>query len=105
VGAVALVGLPPTAGFMGKFFLLTAAWNRGCNWLVVIGAGNVAVALFYYLNLVRYAYAKEIPEGLRKSPGTSGMGSGLSLAGGLFLAGLVLLLGIFPNVLFGIIMP
>ncbi len=29
VGAFALVGLPPTAGFMGKLFLLTAAWNRG----------------------------------------------------------------------------
>ena len=105
VGAVALVGLPPTAGFMGKFFLLTAAWNRGCNWLVVIGAGNVAIALFYYLNLVRYAYGKEAPEAPSKRTETKGMGPGLSLTGGLFLAGLVVLLGIFPNLLLRIPIP
>ena len=27
---------------MGKFFLLSAAWNRGCNWLVVIGAALIS---------------------------------------------------------------
>ena len=58
VGAVSLMGLPPAAGFMGKLFLLTAAWDRGVNWLVIVGAVNVAVSLYYYLNLVRHAYAR-----------------------------------------------
>ncbi len=66
VGAMALVGLPPTAGFMGKLFLLTAAWNHGYNWLVVIAAANIAISIYYYLNLVRHAYTKEAPQG---SPG------------------------------------
>ncbi len=97
VGAVALVGLPPTAGFMGKLFLLTAAWDRGCNWLVVIAAANVAIGLFYYLNLVRYAYGKETVEAPREMIGTESADGLLNLLGGLFLAGLVLLLGLFPN--------
>ena len=105
VGAVALVGLPPTAGFMGKFFLLTAAWNRGCNWLVVIGAANAAIALFYYLNLVRYAYGGESSEVSPKMKEAEGMPSRLSLLGGLFLAGLVILFGILPDLVFRMMMP
>ena len=100
VGAMALVGLPPTAGFMGKFFLLTAAWNRGCNTLVVIAAANVAIGLFYYLNLVRHAYAKESPEITGTTDKTKGYGPVFSLSGGLFLAGLIILFGILPDLVF-----
>lgn len=105
VGAVALVGLPPTAGFMGKFFLLAAAWNRGYNWLVVIAAANVAVGLFYYLNLLRYAYTKPDPDTSETILGTESRGSVWSLAGGLFLAGLVVLFGILPNLVLRMLMP
>ena len=105
VGAVALVGLPPTAGFMGKFFLLTAAWNRGCNYLVVIAAANVAIALFYYLNLVRYAYAKKRQEASGMTYGTNGYSAVVSLSGGLFLAFLIILFGILPELVFRMLMP
>jgi NADH-quinone oxidoreductase subunit N len=105
VGAVALVGLPPTAGFMGKLFLLTAAWNRGFNWLVVIAALNVAIGLFYYLNLLRYAYTKQSPEASEILTETEGLSPVLSLMGGLFLAGLVILFGILPNLVFRMLMP
>ncbi len=105
VGAVALVGLPPTAGFMGKFFLLTAAWNRGCNYLVVIAAANVAIGLFYYLNLVRHAYAKESSEITGTTDKTKGYGPVFSLIGGLFLAGLILLFGILPDLVFRMWVP
>ncbi|MCF8130955.1 MAG: NADH-quinone oxidoreductase subunit N [Deltaproteobacteria bacterium] len=104
VGAVALVGLPPTAGFMGKFFLLTAAWNRGCNWLVVVGAANVAIGLFYYLNLVRHAYGREPSEVSSEVIETKGMASGLSLLGGLFLAGLIIFFGILPGLVLKMLM-
>ena len=56
VAAFALVGLPPTAGFIGKLFLLTSAWDHGYNWFVIIAALNTAIAIYYYLGLVRHAY-------------------------------------------------
>ena len=106
VAAMSLVGLPPTVGFMGKFFLLTAAWNRGCNWLVVMAAANAAIGLFYYLNLVRYAYAKQSPEeGGGITSETKGHSPVFSLSGGLFLAGLIILFGILPDLVFKMLMP
>lgn len=63
VGAFALAGLPPTAGFTGKFFLFTAALSQGHLTLVIIAAVNTAVSIFYYLNIVRFAYGKD-PDGL-----------------------------------------
>ena len=98
VGALALVGLPPTAGFMGKLFLLTAAWNRGVNWLVIVGAINVAVSLYYYLNLIRHAYAGGEPNESSipiKRPFFSTVWGGV-------LAALLVVLGIFPAPLFAI---
>lgn len=60
--AFGLAGIPPTIGFSGKFFLLTAAWGHGFNWLVILAAINTAIAIYYYLNLVRLAYTKEPTE-------------------------------------------
>ncbi|WP_456325726.1 NADH-quinone oxidoreductase subunit N [Desulfonauticus submarinus] len=57
--AFGLAGIPPTIGFTGKFLLLSSAWGYGFNWLVIIGAINTAIAIFYYLNLIRFAYTKE----------------------------------------------
>ena len=44
-----LAGIPPVAGFFGKFFLFTAAASQGFYWLVLIGALNATLALYYYL--------------------------------------------------------
>jgi NADH-quinone oxidoreductase subunit N len=63
VGAFALAGIPPTAGFTGKFFLFTAALSQGHLTLVIIAAVNTAVSIFYYLNIVRFVYGKD-PDGL-----------------------------------------
>jgi NADH-quinone oxidoreductase subunit N len=63
VGAFALAGIPPTAGFTGKLFLFTAALDQGHLALVILAAVNTAVSIFYYLNLVRSAYGQE-PDGL-----------------------------------------
>jgi proton-translocating NADH-quinone oxidoreductase chain N len=94
VAALSLVGLPPTAGFMGKLFLLSAAWNKGFNWLVVIAALNTAISIYYYLNLIRHAYTMEQEEGaVLESP-----------EGGVFwggvLASLLLVIGTIPAVFF-----
>src|SRR6185312_6344545 len=45
---LSLGGIPPTAGFMGKFWLFSAAIEAGFVWLAVIGVLNSAISLYYY---------------------------------------------------------
>ena len=96
VGAFSLVSLPPTIGFMGKLFLLSSVWDHGYNWLVIGMVLNSAIAIYYYLSLVRHAYTEDnAPEAL---PDTSMFSS----AGAMVLAGLALLLGIVPAFVFNL---
>ena len=48
-----LAGVPPTAGFFGKLFLLTAAGSRASYWVIIVAALNLVVSLYYYLRVVR----------------------------------------------------
>jgi NADH-quinone oxidoreductase subunit N len=96
VGAFALVGLPPTVGFIGKLFLITAAWNHGYNWLVITLAVNSAFAIYYYLSLVRHAYTEETIAEDAPVPDTSAF----SLVGAGLLSVVVLVLGILPSPVF-----
>ena len=48
-----LAGIPPLAGFFGKFFLFTAAAQNGYFWLVLIAALNATLSLYYYLVVVK----------------------------------------------------
>ena len=59
VGVFALAGLPPFAGFMGKLTLLKAALAKGHLTLVVITVVNTAIAIYYYLAIVREAGFRE----------------------------------------------
>jgi len=52
----ALAGVPPTAGFLGKWFLFRAAMLQGWWWLVLLGAINSTVSVYYYLIVVKHAY-------------------------------------------------
>ncbi len=95
VGAFALVGLPPTMGFMGKFFLIASAWDHGYNWLVITLVVNSAIAIYYYLGLVRHAYTHEAGEDV-PTPDNSAF----SLFGAGILAAVVLVLGMVPGRVF-----
>ena len=55
VGIFALAGIPPFVGFMGKLSLLAAALARGHLALVIIAVVNTAIAIYYYLCIVREA--------------------------------------------------
>ena len=55
VGVFALAGVPPFAGFVGKFALLKAALAKGYVALVIIAVVNSAIAIYYYLGIVREA--------------------------------------------------
>jgi NADH-quinone oxidoreductase subunit N len=53
---LSLGGVPPLAGFFGKFFLFAAAVEAGYVWLAVVGVLNAIVALYYYLTVVKVMY-------------------------------------------------
>ncbi len=53
---LSLGGIPPTAGFFGKFFIFKAAVDSGLWWLALIGILNAFVALYYYLNVIKAMY-------------------------------------------------
>jgi NADH-quinone oxidoreductase subunit N len=59
VSIFGLAGIPPFVGFMGKFGLLTAALAQGHLALVIVAVINSAVAIYYYLRVVRAAFFGE----------------------------------------------
>ena len=59
VGVFALAGIPPFVGFMGKLSLLSAALNKGHIFLVIIAVINAAIAVYYYLCVVREAVFRD----------------------------------------------
>ena len=48
-----LAGVPPTAGFFGKLFLLTAGGAKAAYWFILVAALNMIISLYYYLRVVR----------------------------------------------------
>jgi len=54
-----LMGMPPTAGFAGKFFVFAGAVDAGYVGLAIIGVLNSAVSLYYYLRVMVYMYFKD----------------------------------------------
>ena len=91
---LSLAGFPPTAGFVGKFYIFKAAVGAGHIWLVIIGAVNTAISAFYYLRVVVTMYMREPEEELEFSPYASTLVIGLTIA-----AVGVLLIGILPSLM------
>jgi NADH-quinone oxidoreductase subunit N len=60
---LSLTGIPPTAGFMGKYFLFAAAVGKGMVLLAVAGAVNSVISLFYYFRIGRAVFLEEAPSG------------------------------------------
>jgi NADH-quinone oxidoreductase subunit N len=57
-----LAGVPPAAGFIGKFYLFSGAIQKGYIWLAVIGVLNSAASVYYYLRIMVYMYFKDSTE-------------------------------------------
>ncbi|MBI3137028.1 MAG: NADH-quinone oxidoreductase subunit N [Sphingobacteriales bacterium] len=51
-----LAGVPPTAGFFGKLFLLTAGGAKAAYWFITVAALNMIISLYYYLRVVRAVF-------------------------------------------------
>jgi NADH-quinone oxidoreductase subunit N len=88
-----LAGIPPTGGFMGKLYIFSAAIKSGYVWLVVLGAVNSVISIYYYLRVIVVMYFKETHEERVVFPAPSpAITLGLSLA-----AAGILILGVFPS--------
>ncbi len=77
---LSLAGIPPTAGFFGKFFLFKAAVDAGLWWLALIGILNAFVALYYYLSLVKVMYLYRSDEEDKPIPVSRGVWAGLAFS-------------------------
>lgn len=89
---LSLGGIPPTAGFFGKFFLFKAAVDAGLWWLALIGVINAFIALYYYLGVVKYMYLYRSEDEEIGIPVSRAAQMGLALA--LFF---IFYFGIFAN--------
>ena len=94
---LALVGIPPTAGFMGKYLLFTAALDRGMVLLVAAGALNSALSLFYYFRIGKAMFLEETD---RAEAGPEGVSPSITTVLALSAA-VLLLLGLLPDLLAG----
>lgn len=89
-----LAGIPPTAGFIGKFYLFSGAVQEGYVWLAVIGVLNSAASVYYYLRVMVFMYMKPADEEFDWVKMTAPITLALVLAGFVTLA-----LGIVPSYL------
>ncbi|HEX2433733.1 MAG TPA: NADH-quinone oxidoreductase subunit N, partial [Gaiellaceae bacterium] len=64
---LAFAGLPPTGGFVGKFYVFAAAYDAGLWWLVIAGVIATAISLYYYLAVIRALYMR-MPAELQLAP-------------------------------------
>jgi len=101
---LSLGGIPPTAGFMGKFWIFGAAIDAGTSgasplgtslvWLAVIGVVNSAISLFYYIRVVVFMWMKDEVMGSEIT-----LGPAMATALGITLAGSIVF-GIYPQPIF-----
>jgi NADH-quinone oxidoreductase subunit N len=62
IALLSLAGIPPAAGFFGKFFLFNAAVEANMAWLAIVGVLNSIVALYYYLIVIKVMYVDRSPD-------------------------------------------
>ena len=62
---LSLGGIPPTAGFIGKWYIFSAAVQEGHYWLAIIGVLSSVVSVFFYLRIVVMMYMTEGPDVVR----------------------------------------
>lgn len=95
----ALAGIPPTAGFVGKFYIFSAAVQAGYIWLAIIGVMNSLVSVYYYLRITVLMYMKPAEGDLGPITFAPALTATLLLT-----AVGVVLIGVFPGFLYNLAM-
>jgi NADH-quinone oxidoreductase subunit N len=89
---LSLTGVPPLAGFLGKFYIFSAALNTGLIWLVIIAVLNSVVSAYYYIRVIVAMYMQE--GGAEPSP----IDSRPALIAALTVTAIAtVLIGLYPN--------
>ncbi|MBM3417247.1 MAG: NADH-quinone oxidoreductase subunit N, partial [Bacteroidetes bacterium] len=85
-----LAGIPPTAGFFGKLFLLTSGSVRGNFWFIIIAGLNMVISLYYYLRVVRAIFMDKNENPVEKIHVSSTVKLGMIIcAAGIVVTGLI----------------
>lgn len=95
IALLSLAGIPPAAGFFGKFFLFNAAVQANLEWLAIFGVLNAIVALYYYLVVIKVMYvdrSEDDDKPIRLSV------NAMWLLGVVTI--IVIILGVFPTTVF-----
>jgi len=93
---ISLIGMPPAAGFMAKFYIFSAAVQNGLLWLVVIAVINSVISAYYYLRVVKVMWFGEPASG-EKVPSSPALRLALLIS----CVG-VLALGVIPGLVMGL---
>ncbi len=96
VAVLSLAGVPPLAGFFGKFLIIQAVVEKKMLWLAFVGAINIVISLYYYLMIVKTVYVD-------KSDGSPIHVSPSARWSLITLTALIILLGVFQEPLLNLI--
>lgn len=92
---LSLAGIPLTAGFFAKYYMLASAVKAGASlWLVIVAVIFAAVSVYYYFRVIQAMYFKD------GDPATAPIGTGFK-AMLILMAALIILFGIFPSMVLG----
>jgi NADH-quinone oxidoreductase subunit N len=94
-----LAGIPPMAGFFGKYYVFVGAIKADLTWLAILGVLSSVISVYFYLRIVVLIYFKESPDKSKIDYSIAGLVSVV------ISAFLVLLFGFFPDFLMKIITP
>jgi NADH-quinone oxidoreductase subunit N len=92
-----LAGIPPFAGFFGKYYVFISAIESGLTWLAIIGVISSVISVYFYLRIVVLMYFKDAEEEISFSQSSTG------LLAVIISVLLVIVLGIAPGAIIGLI--
>ncbi len=90
-----LIGIPPLAGFFGKYYIFVAAIDNGYTWLTIVGVVTSMISVYYYLRIVVLMFFQTAEEGAAPHVAFRGTLALLVSAFG------VLIVGLFPSIVLG----
>jgi NADH-quinone oxidoreductase subunit N len=95
---ISLAGIPITAGFFGKYYMIASAIKATEGkfiWLIIVAMLSAAVSVYYYFRVIQAMYFKQEPDaGIQSAPVTAAFRFGLFV-----LAALIIIIGVMPQTL------